>query len=97
MAPRSSLDFGQMPLSREASLTWSSDYEPDVKPIIIIIIIINRLRSFASGHTGKMAAWMAAQFVHRQSRDNQWRRQLLGQAGAQPGHDGLETGHIIIC
>ena len=40
MAPLSSLDFGQMPLSREASLTWSSDYEPDVKPIIIIIIII---------------------------------------------------------
>ena len=23
----------------------------------------------------------------------QWRRQLLGQAGAQPGHDGLEIGH----
>ena len=40
MAPLSSLDFGQMPLSRGASLTWSSDYEPDVKPIIIIIIII---------------------------------------------------------
>ena len=39
MAPLSSLDFGQMPLSRGASLTWSSDYEPDVKPIIIIIIM----------------------------------------------------------
>ena len=23
----------------------------------------------------------------------QWRRQLLGQAGAQPGHDGLEIEH----
>ena len=25
----------------------------------------------------------------------QYRRQLLGQAGAQPGHDGLEMGHTL--
>ena len=27
---------------------------------------------------------------------DQWRRQLLGQAGAQPGHDGLEMGHTLV-
>ena len=25
----------------------------------------------------------------------QWQRHLLGQAGAQPGHDGLEMGHTL--
>ena len=46
MAPLSSLDFGQMPLSRGASLTWSSDYEPDVKPIIIIIINTSKINTY---------------------------------------------------